>query len=109
MRSEMLSHIEWHSYGDKAFTYKKDRREKVFYKVATKELLDILEIGNENNTNYMETNYQKRLKELTTLLETNKNLILTGAPGTGKTFMAKEIAKELLLNVVKRYGDLNRE
>ena len=29
------------------------------------------------------------------LLKANKNLILTGAPGTGKTFMAKEIAKAM--------------
>jgi len=30
------------------------------------------------------------------LLETNKNLILTGAPGTGKTYLAKQIAKRVL-------------
>ena len=29
------------------------------------------------------------------LLETNKNLILTGAPGTGKTYIAKAIAEEM--------------
>ncbi len=29
------------------------------------------------------------------LLKANKNLILTGAPGTGKTFLAKRIAKQL--------------
>ena len=29
------------------------------------------------------------------LLKANKNLVLTGAPGTGKTFLAKEIAKAM--------------
>lgn len=29
------------------------------------------------------------------LLEANKNLILTGAPGTGKTYLAKQIAKSM--------------
>ena len=30
------------------------------------------------------------------LLKENYNLILTGAPGTGKTYLAKEIAKEMM-------------
>ena len=45
------------------------------------------------------------------LLRTNKNLILTGAPGTGKTYLAKQIAKQLLkieeddeLQKDKRFG-----
>ena len=39
----------------------------------------------------MSTNYQK----YKTLLEKTHNLILTGAPGTGKTYLAKEIAKSM--------------
>lgn len=34
----------------------------------------------------------KKYEKYVQLLEANKNLVLTGAPGTGKTFMAKEIA-----------------
>ena len=53
-----------------------------------KRIMDLLKINSEKN---MESNYQKYIN----LLETNKNLILTGAPGTGKTYMAKEIAKAM--------------
>ncbi len=38
---------------------------------------------------------QQKYKEYIDLLLDNHNLILTGAPGTGKTFMAQEIAKEM--------------
>jgi 5-methylcytosine-specific restriction enzyme B len=36
------------------------------------------------------------MKNYIELLESNKNLILTGAPGTGKTYLAKEIAKHII-------------
>lgn len=35
------------------------------------------------------------LEECVSLLESNHNLILTGAPGTGKSFLAKEIANKM--------------
>lgn len=38
------------------------------------------------------------LGECIELLMQNRNLILTGAPGTGKTYLAKEIASQIILN-----------
>lgn len=53
----------------------------------------------------------KNFDEYIQLLESNKNLILTGAPGTGKTYLAKQIAKQILkiedddeLQKDKRFG-----
>ncbi|PJG83563.1 McrB family protein [Caviibacterium pharyngocola] len=40
----------------------------------------------------------ENIVEYTELLKQNKNLILTGAPGTGKTFLAKQIAINLFFN-----------
>ncbi|MGO5524043.1 AAA family ATPase [Phocaeicola plebeius] len=38
---------------------------------------------------------EKNLSYYIQLLEANKNLILTGAPGTGKTYLAKAIADKM--------------
>ena len=39
--------------------------------------------------------YMGNIKSYVNLLKANKNLVLTGAPGTGKTYLAKKIAKEM--------------
>ena len=42
---------------------------------------------------------QDAMKEYIYLLEANKNLVLTGAPGTGKTYLAYEIANAISKNI----------
>ena len=41
------------------------------------------------------TDYEKKLDEIKNNLLVNRNVILTGAPGTGKTFMAKTVAERM--------------
>ncbi len=51
------------------------------------------------NVNQTTNNNNNKYQEYIGILEANKNLILTGAPGTGKTFLAKQIAARII------YGD----
>lgn len=38
------------------------------------------------------------IQDYINLLKSNKNIVLTGAPGTGKTYLAKQIAAQMVLN-----------
>lgn len=70
-------------------------------------IINLLNINDKGKMSMEKSNNNKYVQ----LLKTNKNLILTGAPGTGKTYLAKEIAKEMLgvesveaLSKDKRFG-----
>ena len=87
----MRREVQWYYF----FEIPKQNEEmgnSLFFQGTTDEqALHIKELLNINTDRIMESKYQKYID----LLETNKNLILTGAPGTGKTYIAKAIAEEM--------------
>ena len=52
-------------------------------------------VSQDNDNNKTKDNQMKKYSEYIDLLKENHNLVLTGAPGTGKTFMAQAIAEEM--------------
>lgn len=52
-------------------------------------------VSQDNDNNKTKDNTMKKYSEYIDLLKENHNLVLTGAPGTGKTFMAQAIAEEM--------------
>ena len=60
---------------------------------ADDKVKDVIEYANSiiNPTRMPQKKYSKYIE----LLQENRNLVLTGAPGTGKTFMAQAIAEEM--------------
>lgn len=106
--------VEWHKpLPLEPIIEKGTRNTRYFHEVTGAEATNIMnllginkeEIGDEGTI--MDNTNSKFIQ----LLRTNKNIVLTGAPGTGKTYMAKQIAKQMLniesdedLQKDKRFG-----
>lgn len=87
----MRREVQWYNFFDIPKQNEEMGNSLFFQGTTDEQALHIKELLNINTDRIMESKYQKYID----LLKTNKNLILTGAPGTGKTYMAKAIAEEM--------------
>ncbi len=103
--------VEWHMpLPESPIKETKTNNTRYFHEVNGIEaanIMNLLGINKEEGITMERGSIDKYIQ----LLRTNKNLILTGAPGTGKTYLAKQIAKQLLkieeddeLQKDKRFG-----
>jgi len=91
--------------------YKKDYD----FKVSSRKALE--RYNENNNTEQLQSikkwinmiNIKTFIKENKDLLIANHNLILTGAPGTGKTYLAKQIAQQMIFGEIKEKMNPNEE
>ena len=86
---------KWNDYKKDGIYYPTSSNYKynTIQEISKEDALNIVRaLKNDPNFQFKEDTMEDYKK----LLESNYNLILTGAPGTGKTYLAKEIAKEMM-------------
>ena len=92
----MVRGIEWH-YPQLAKPVEERKTKNALFMhevtgIEAANIMNLIGINKEGSTTMEKEGTDKYIQ----LLRTNKNLILTGAPGTGKTYLAKQMAKQLL-------------
>ena len=82
----------------KAFVDKKSGDFRLPQEIVTKEIIDMLRLDKKDDANQVvngKVEDEGLVGELIERLKKARNLVLTGAPGTGKTYLAREIALAL--------------
>ena len=107
----------WHDYNEDSIEYahKHSFAQGTIHEIGKEDALNIVrKLKNDPNFEFED----KSMENYIELLKTNKNIILTGAPGTGKTYSSSDIAVKLIdgnapsnrAELMKRYKELvNKE
>lgn len=85
---KQIRKVEWEKIGE--WKYPGQSSRDTVHRLKPEQAKEILKIMNSQMAQE-----DTLVKKYANLLKNTKNLILTGAPGTGKTYLAKQIAKEL--------------
>ena len=92
----IIRKVEWnHPHPQEPIKETRTKNALYFHDVSGTEaanIMELLDINGKGEATMNNSNNDFLIK----LLKTNKNLILTGAPGTGKTYKAKEMARQIL-------------
>ena len=113
---EVIGNYEYQEHTDDLLWFQRRRKVKVLdwyketygYSVSPRKTLE-RSVGTDTSTYQsiihwiQRINNKKQMESYINLLNTNYNLILTGAPGTGKTYLSKQIAAQMILG--KEYDE----
>lgn len=96
---------QWHFYLEPTRVSTEDLKKNITSGVSSMSLIGVTEKFAKDKIKELKEQYKMKYENiinLSKLLTFNYNLILTGAPGTGKTYLAKQIAQQMIFGEVKK-------
>ena len=95
---------QWHFYLEPTRVSTEDLKKNITSGVSSMSLIGVTEKFAKDKIKELKEQYKMKYENiinLSKLLTFKYNLILTGAPGTGKTYLAKQIAQQMIFGEIK--------